>query len=264
MSVTETKSEPREVAVPCSFDVLFAVDASGSMAGSPLRAVLAAVGDIYSSVLADNDGLGLLTFSGAGVRSAFGLTKKRELADLQAKLGTVAASGCTPLWDGIFAGVAALHGRSRVRPPRPSHPYLVVLTDGEDTSSTRTADEVAALLAKPSDHGFGGLPMANFHATFVTVGAAASSAISAVCGRKPHLVHVPVSDASKLADAFRRVQTQMTKHFTVTRRSVVVQDSVTLHARHAAAGPTSAHAVRGALAAAGGSRRLRLLCDATK
>lgn len=124
--------------------VLFAVDASGSMAarrrmGSVKGAVLSLLLDAYQR----RDKVGLVTFRGAAAEVLLPPTSSVDAA--AARLETMPTGGRTPL----AAGLAEVHGviqRERLRDPL-RRPLIVVVTDGRYTSGPHPA-AAAALLAK--------------------------------------------------------------------------------------------------------------------
>jgi len=111
--------------------VLFAVDASGSMAA---RARMAAVKGAVLSLLLDayqrRDKVGLITFRGAGAELALPPTSSVEAA--AARLAVLPTGGRTPLEAGLLLAAATLE-RERLRDPL-RRPLLVVVTDGRHTS----------------------------------------------------------------------------------------------------------------------------------
>jgi len=111
--------------------VLFAVDASGSMAA---RARMAAVKGAVLSLLLDayqrRDKVGLITFRGAGAELALPPTSSVEAA--AARLTSLPTGGRTPLEGGLLLAAATLD-RERLRDPL-RRPLLVVVTDGRHTS----------------------------------------------------------------------------------------------------------------------------------
>ncbi|WP_157739961.1 vWA domain-containing protein [Micromonospora narathiwatensis] len=130
--------------------VLLAVDASGSMAesagsGKVTRFTVAAQGVVEAlGQLGPHDEFGLWSFPGANGRNshelvgiAAGSPRHREVA--AGALRGVRPAGATPLYTTILAGmraVAAGGDDKRIR-------ALVVLTDGEDTSSGRSLRQMA-------------------------------------------------------------------------------------------------------------------------
>mmetsp|Transcript_27352 Transcript_27352/g.69198 ORF Transcript_27352/g.69198 Transcript_27352/m.69198 type:complete len:249 (+) Transcript_27352:32-778(+) len=153
---TPTSTRPK-------FDVVVVLDTSSSMKGQKMRDAIASIQDLVDNVLDTDDGVGLVTFA-ADVREQLPLTRKRHLTPLEECMSSIHCSGRTALWDGIFAGFSMLCRRERQQHPHPSHPYLIVLTDGQDNSSINlTKERLRDILAKPSEHGFGGLRASNFH-----------------------------------------------------------------------------------------------------
>jgi Ca-activated chloride channel homolog len=122
--------------------VLLALDASGSMQ-QPTRSgdtrLSAAKKGIRSALnlMGNRDELGLWAFPPGGREVApIGGVSRRQATE--ASLDGIQARGNTPLYDTIVAGV------SKVGAPTPGDPIraLVVLTDGEDTDSQRTAEQM--------------------------------------------------------------------------------------------------------------------------
>jgi magnesium chelatase subunit D len=114
--------------------VLFAVDASGSMAA---RKRMAAVSGAVLSLLRDayqrRDKVGLVTFRAAGAEVVLPPTSSVPAA--QARLATLRTGGRTPLADGLLRARRLL-AAERLRDPR-RRPLLVVLTDGRATVAAR-------------------------------------------------------------------------------------------------------------------------------
>jgi magnesium chelatase subunit D len=120
--------------------VLFAVDASGSMAA---RARMAAVKGAVLSLLLDayqrRDKVGLISFRGTSAELLLPPTSSVEAA--AARLTALPTGGRTPLEAGLLQAAATLD-RERLRDPR-RRPLLVVVTDGRHTNGddpSRAAD----------------------------------------------------------------------------------------------------------------------------
>ena len=115
--------------------VLFAVDASGSMAA---RARMAAVKGAVLSLLVDayqrRDKVGLVTFRGTAAEVALPPTGSVEAA--AARLQALPTGGRTPLAAGLLAAAEVLR-LERMRDPR-RRPLLVVVTDGRATAGLGT------------------------------------------------------------------------------------------------------------------------------
>ncbi|MCW2505816.1 MAG: magnesium-chelatase subunit [Actinomycetia bacterium] len=128
--------------------VLFAVDASGSMAA---RQRMAAVKGAVLSLLLDayqrRDKVGLVTFRGHAAELALPPTSSVDAA--AARLGDLATGGRTPLAAGLLRAADVLR-IERMRDPA-RRPLLIVVTDGRATSGGKDpvaeSRRAAALLA---------------------------------------------------------------------------------------------------------------------
>ncbi|WP_143342947.1 VWA domain-containing protein, partial [Crossiella equi] len=131
--------------------VLFAVDASGSMAA---RRRMSAVSGAVLSLLRDayqrRDKVGLITFRGAGAELTLPPTSSVDAA--AARLKRLRTGGRTPLADGLLRARRTL-ATERLRDPR-RRPLLVVVTDGRATvgvSGDPVRDAVRAALLLAAD-----------------------------------------------------------------------------------------------------------------
>ena len=124
--------------------VLFAVDASGSMAARQrMRAVKGAVLSLLLDAYQRRDKVGLVTFRGTGAEVALPPTSSVEAA--ARRLTSLATGGRTPLAAGL-ARAARVLAAERLRDPR-RRALLVVVTDGRATSgSDADLARAAALL----------------------------------------------------------------------------------------------------------------------
>src|SRR5689334_18783506 len=124
--------------------VLFAVDASGSMAARQrMRAVKGAVLSLLLDAYQRRDKVGLVTFRGTGAELALPPTSSVEAA--ARRLASLATGGRTPLAAGL-ARAARVLAAERLRDPR-RRALLVVVTDGRATSgSDADLARAAALL----------------------------------------------------------------------------------------------------------------------
>ncbi|MBR7830856.1 VWA domain-containing protein, partial [Actinospica sp. MGRD01-02] len=127
--------------------VLFAVDASGSMAA---RARMSAVKGAVLSLLLDayqrRDKVGLVTFRGSGAEVALPPTGSVEAAAV--RLAALPTGGRTPLAAGLMAAYDVVR-RERLRDPR-RRALLVLVTDGRATGergAVAQARRAAAFLA---------------------------------------------------------------------------------------------------------------------
>ncbi len=127
--------------------VLFAVDASGSMAARQrMRAVKGAVLSLLLDAYQRRDKVGLVTFRGAGAELTLPPTSSVESA--ARRLAGLATGGRTPLAAGL-ARAARVLAAERLRDPR-RRALLVVVTDGRATSgSDADLARAAALLTGP-------------------------------------------------------------------------------------------------------------------
>jgi len=113
--------------------VLFAVDASGSMAARQrMRAVKGAVLSLLLDAYQRRDKVGLVTFRGTGAELALPPTSSVEAA--ARRLASLATGGRTPLAAGL-ARAARVLAAERLRDPR-RRALLVVVTDGRATSGS--------------------------------------------------------------------------------------------------------------------------------
>jgi len=118
-------------------EVIIALDVSGSMKGDGIAAARAAATS-YAQNLPQDVRVGLLTFSDT---ATLRLTPTTDRAALTTAVSKVQAGGGTALYDGIAAAAAAMDAL-----PADAVRRLVVLSDGDDTSSTHTlADAIAGL-----------------------------------------------------------------------------------------------------------------------
>jgi magnesium chelatase subunit D len=131
--------------------VLFAVDASGSMAA---RRRMSAVSGAVLSLLRDayqrRDKVGLVTFRGTGAEVVLPPTSSVPIA--QARLAALRTGGRTPLAEGLLRSRRLL-AAERLRDPR-RRALLVIMTDGRATVAARPGNDpvrdacrAAALLA---------------------------------------------------------------------------------------------------------------------
>ena len=123
--------------------VLFAVDASGSMAARRrMEAVKGAVLSLLLDAYQRRDKVGLVCFRGAGAELLLPPTSSVDAA--ARRLAAMPAGGRTPLAAGLAEAHAALR-RERLRDPL-RRPLLVVVTDGRHTAG----GDPAAAAAQPA------------------------------------------------------------------------------------------------------------------
>ncbi|WP_018680742.1 putative cobaltochelatase [Actinokineospora enzanensis] len=129
--------------------VLFAVDASGSMAARKrMAAVTGAVLSLLRDAYQRRDKVGLITFRGGAAELALPPTSSVEAA--VARLRDLRTGGRTPLADGLLRARKIL-AVERLRDPR-RRALLVVVTDGRATvaATGRTGDPVTDALRAAS------------------------------------------------------------------------------------------------------------------
>jgi magnesium chelatase subunit D len=113
--------------------ILFAVDASGSMAARQrMRAVKGAVLSLLLDAYQRRDKVGLVTFRGTGAEVALPPTSSVEAA--ARRLTSLATGGRTPLAAGLAQSARVL-ATERLRDPR-RRALLVIVTDGRATSGS--------------------------------------------------------------------------------------------------------------------------------
>lgn len=118
-------------------EVVLTLDTSGSMAGAGITAARTAA-MTYAAKLPADVKIGLVTFSDV---PRILLQPTRDRAALDSALAKVQAGGNTSLYDAVSAAAALLKNL-----PASAERRLLVLSDGDDTTSSRTlADAVAAL-----------------------------------------------------------------------------------------------------------------------
>ena len=118
-------------------ETMVVIDTSGSMAGDGIAGARSAALSYMASVPADVR-LGLVTFS---AQPHVVLRPTTSRASFKNAVRSIQAGGETSLYDGIIAAVGALD-----RAPTDSQRRLLVLSDGDDTSSTHTvADAINAV-----------------------------------------------------------------------------------------------------------------------
>ncbi|WP_232662662.1 putative cobaltochelatase [Pseudonocardia sp. TRM90224] len=121
--------------------VLFAVDASGSMAArTRMAAVTGAVMSLLRDAYQRRDKVGLVTFRAGGAELVLPPTSSVPAA--QARLAGMRTGGRTPLADGLLRARAVLRVE-RLRDPR-RRPLLVLLTDGRATVAARPGGDPVA------------------------------------------------------------------------------------------------------------------------
>ena len=128
-----------------------AIDVSGSMSGSPIRAAMETLGDLFHSVMSDADQFAACTFSSEVKKLHAAMPKSR--VDFDRDLGYISdnSGGLTALWDGVAWAITAasmeysnLRDRFGTQLEAPVIEILI-LTDGHDNCSKRRFSEIHAM-----------------------------------------------------------------------------------------------------------------------
>jgi Mg-chelatase subunit ChlD len=245
----ETKREvvKEVVTVDPRFEVVVVTDVSGSMAGTGGREVFSAFRELLA-ILKPDDSVSIILFN-SSIQEVLPLTKVKKVSFPSCLPGgsysgdSFVCSGGTNLWDAMEVGMTQL-ARRKISDKAPSHPHLVVLTDGGDTGSSCSQTTMSEILKLPGDFAKKKLGMAtgacfgNFHATCISVGSAAATNFETM--GKSNLHHVKASDASKIRDCFRAVKTYI-ERIRVTKQvvEVKVRETVTYEDSHGTGGGDS-------------------------
>jgi tight adherence protein B len=123
--------------------IVLVIDVSGSMEGAPIEAAKAAATNFVSQKR-PGDFIALVTF-GDTVQTVSGFTTNIEA--LTARIAELDAAGETAFNDGVIQGIS-LFEQSNASALRRN---IIVLTDGADTVSTSTIDDVLAAINNPGN-----------------------------------------------------------------------------------------------------------------
>jgi Mg-chelatase subunit ChlD/uncharacterized protein YggT (Ycf19 family) len=143
MDATDMWSEPKEI--------LLCLDYSGSMAGYRINQTVTNLLSIFDNQCRANDSVGLVKFSDA-VSTEFNLTRKQDAyhAMRQQIASLVKPTGRTALYDALISCFDIIDQSAN----NDREQWLIVLTDGDDTSSQRAnADSVRARLKSSTVNG---------------------------------------------------------------------------------------------------------------
>lgn len=200
-----------------TFDVVLVLDVSGSMSGEPSREMLSAVLKIVG-ILEETDGLSIIKFSSeTEIVVPLSLMKNIKVAEKLAphlERGAFRCGGGTKLWDSMAIGLEALTKRARgSKHPAPSHPHLVVITDGDDVcSAAQSAESIGEILRQPGDFAKSlnkpGPTFAHFHCSLISVGRPQEAHVQrfASMANRPNLHHYTANSAAEISACFRQVQ----------------------------------------------------------
>jgi tight adherence protein B len=117
--------------------LVFAIDTSGSMAGSPITAAIAA-GQRLLEAVGKGDQVGLVVFDDTARTVA---PRSGNIDAVRNALGSISTAEGTALYDGILQATRMTAGNPDAKR------VVVVLSDGADTSSTTTLDKLLSSLS---------------------------------------------------------------------------------------------------------------------
>ncbi|MEA2016604.1 MAG: type II secretion system F family protein [Actinomycetota bacterium] len=120
-----------EIAEPIG--VVLAVDTSGSMEGEPIGDAISAV-SIFIGEMRDIDKTAALSFADSVITHSGFTSDHSELRD---SISGIEAEGDTSLFDGIYTACGMFRSEDNIK-----HRYLIVLSDGADTASSHSVEEV--------------------------------------------------------------------------------------------------------------------------
>ena len=218
-----------------NFDLVFVIDVSGSMAGAESRQTFDAISSIIEvkdggKIIEENDRVGIIKFN-ENADIILPLTKKSSFSfpdciashlehltsDSDKK--QFRCSGKTKLWDSVLLGLDCLMKREQGGSSRrkPSHPHLVVITDGGDNESKeQNKDTIKGILQHPGDYaksqGKDGKTFANFHCSLISVGgkdSEQSRSFQEITKDRTNLHHFHADGAAEIASCFREVTTKV-------------------------------------------------------
>jgi Mg-chelatase subunit ChlD len=127
-------------------DLFLCLDMSGSMCGRPLLDVKSAVADIHRTVVKRGDCVELSTFS-SEVHAPVLSLGPHDAKNFQSAVRGLRAAGRTALWDAIIAVIDQAAAQSSNEKKRFCE--VVLMTDGDNTSSRHSYAEACAKVQKP-------------------------------------------------------------------------------------------------------------------
>jgi Ca-activated chloride channel homolog len=129
-------------------DVTVVLDISGSMGGDKIAAARTSVGQ-FISLLDDNDRLGINVFNNTITPITPLTTLGPKRADVSRHVSALVEGGGTALYDAISQAYDDMTANGDPKHIR----ALVVMTDGQDTDSTSSLDELNAKIGATSEEG---------------------------------------------------------------------------------------------------------------
>ena len=135
-------------------DLVIAIDVSGSMSGDKITAARKSLVQ-FISLLGDNDRLQVVTFS-TKVTTMIPLTQiGPKRADITRRVSGIIEGGDTTLYDAVLQSYQELDTNGDPKHIR----AVVVLTDGNDTTSTHTLDDVLGQIGSKTEEGGNSIKM---------------------------------------------------------------------------------------------------------
>jgi len=135
-------------------DLVIAIDVSGSMAGSKITAARSSLVQ-FINLLGEKDRVQVMTFS-TKVTNLIPLTEVGpKRADITRRVSGIIEGGDTTLYDATLQAYQDLEKNGDPKHIR----AIVVLTDGNDTASTNTLDDVLGQIGSKSEEGGNSIKM---------------------------------------------------------------------------------------------------------
>ena len=129
-------------------DLMIAIDISGSMSGQKIAAARNSLGQ-FINLLGNNDRLQVITF-GSKLTTIIPLTEiGPKRADITRRVSGIIEGGDTTLYDATLQSYQELESKGNSKHIR----AIVVLTDGNDTASTHSLDDVVNQIGSKSAEG---------------------------------------------------------------------------------------------------------------
>jgi Mg-chelatase subunit ChlD len=123
--------------------VLYVLDYSGSMSGSRNRASVRGSLDLFNTAIKEKDTVGVITFHTTSRMILQPTPVRNNKTKIQETLKRLTRpNGNTALWDAVADAIDSLESIGGTQR------WLVLLTDGEDNSSRRTANEINKKITK--------------------------------------------------------------------------------------------------------------------
>lgn len=135
-------------------DLVLAIDVSGSMSGQKITAARNSLVQ-FINLLGDNDRLQVVTF-GSHVNTMIPMTEiGPQRTDIVRRVSGIIEGGDTTLYDAVLQSYQELSTQGNPKHIR----AVVVLTDGNDTASENTLDDVLAQIGSKSEEGGNSIKM---------------------------------------------------------------------------------------------------------